>query len=258
MEDRRGSAPGVALQTGPHAVAELYPRAGILTAWLNAIEAGAVDGLAECPAIRPDEPFHAEAAGAPAWNRLTLTVGEALACRAADPALPAGPARCALPVPGDVGGLPSGCPGALSVGQAMIVSDLTSSVVVWPVGRGWHAVRADPIPTYSDDVRSARLRVMTELATAVTVLEDATLPTARRSELNRRLVDLEVVPLPPGSAPAAVELARSSARLLAICDVVLAGQTDRTAAATALHTTLDPLGRVGRAALATAFSMAAR
>ena len=263
---RQRLAPPPALVTPPHSAVEVYPRAAVLTAWVNAVGVRAVDGLAECPVLDPGDPFSiglSSANGAPdfAWVPGRMTLGEAVATWPHRE-----PAQCTLPVPGDVSGLPANAAGALAAGQAAVVPSVHAALVVWPSVAGdastvWRAIAGGPVARADLDVRHARLSVMDRLTEAVAHF-DATGPVrSSRDEVARRMAALDVVPMPPESQPAAVALARLSAQLLVIVDAVLnpgtaAGSPPAVnqAARDQAKQALAPLGRVGRSALATAFS----
>jgi hypothetical protein len=237
-------------------VVELYPRAAVLTAWLNAMSARAVADLTDCPAAQPTDPFHGSEAGVPGWQHARMPLGAALAALAGT-----GPAFCALPVPGDAGGLPAGLPRAAGAGQAMIIPLRDAAIVITPTSVAgdrtvWHATRAAPVPMPSTDLRSERLRIMELLTEAVHTAAAATLPVADSRSVEHRLERLRRVPMPPGSAGAAVELARSSATLLAIVDGAVTALPDHGSDAAQVRSALTPLGAAGRRGLAVAFSQA--
>lgn len=235
---------------------ELYPRAAILTAWFNAISFGAVPDLTECPAALPTDPFHGSETGVPGWQHARLPLGTALAVLG-----DTGPAYCALPVPGDPGGLPAGAARATDAGQAMILPLPDCSIVITPTSVAgertvWQATRTDVVPVPTTDLRAERLRIMEFLADAVHAAAAATLPTRDPRDVEQHMHRLRHVPMPPGSAGAAVELARSSATLLAVVQGALAVLPDHGTDAAAVRTALTPLGAAGRRALAVAFSQA--
>lgn len=243
-------------ELAPHTVVELYPRAAVLTAWFNAMTSGAVPDLIDCPAAQPSDPFHGSEAGIPEWRDARLPLGAALALLT-----DVRPAHCALPVPGDLGGLPAGVPRAAGAGQAMLIPVPDATVVITPTsvagGRTvWHATRAPAVPPPVVDLRNERLQIMELLAEAVRTAADATLPAADGRSVEREVELLRRVPMPPGSAGAAVELARSSATLMTIVAGALAALPDHGADATRVRATLTPLGAAGRRALAVAFSCA--
>lgn len=273
-QPRQRLAPPRALVTPPHAAVEVYPRAAVLTAWVNAIAAGAVDGLAECPVLDPSDPFSVGTRAipatpdAPGWLAGRWTLGEAVTAWPHRES-----AQCALPVPGDLAGLPADVPGALAAGQAVVVPGSDAAWVLWPsvageTGTIWRAATGPPVARADRDVRHARLTVMARLTEAVAYFEATGPVRSSRDNVARRMAALDTVPMPPESDAAAVALARLSAQLLVIVDAVLnpyptvsdsrrvvdpspaPGQTTHDQVAQ----TLAPLGRVGRSALATAFS----
>ncbi|MCB0914198.1 MAG: hypothetical protein KDC23_00635 [Actinobacteria bacterium] len=258
MEQRQpahtAARPGLAVP--PHAVVELYPRAAILAAWFNAWRAGAVDGLIDCPVVRPDDPFNGSDVDVPGWQTARLPLGAALSM------LP-GEAKAAvvLPVPGDPAGLPTPVvPRAADAGQAVLIPLAGGTVAITPTmaaeGRTvWHAGFVPTTVGPVGDIRSERLAIMELLTFAVSVVESATLPSADGRATSRRVAGLATVPMPPGSAGAAVELARSSATLITIVSDALASVATRDRDAK-LVGALAPLGRAGRRGLAVAFSNA--
>ncbi len=247
--------PGLAVP--PHAVVELYPRAAVLAAWFNAWQAQAVDGLADCPVVRPDDPFHGSDSQLPGWEPARMPLGSALAM------LPAGSrAYCALPVPGDPAGMPLPVARrAADAGQAMLIDHDEGTVVVTPTSAAggrtvWHATLAPRIRPPLPDVRSERLAIMELLTEAMETVQASTLPTADGRATARRVAGLATVPMPPGSAGAAVELARSSATLITVVTDALTALDARGGDAAKVTASLMPLGRAGRRALSTAFSAA--
>ncbi len=236
---------------------ELYPRAAVLTSWFNAWQAGVVDGLAECPVVRPDDPFHGAEAGLPMWQHARLPLGTALSLLSTD-----SQAFAVLPVPGDPAGLPSPvAPRAADAGQAMMIPLDHGTVVVTPTMTAeqrtvWHASLVRSRLSLGGDVRSERLTVMELLADAVAIVESATLPITDGQATSRQVAGLAAVPMPPGSAGGAVELARSSATLLTIVAGALAALGRAGGDSAELRDALVPLGRAGRRALAVAFSRA--
>ncbi len=269
-QPRQRLAPPSALVTPPHSAVEVYPRAAVLTAWVNAVCAGVVDGLAECPALNPRDPFSAAldspySAHHPAWTFARMTLGEAVATwptRAS--------AQCALPVPGDVAGLPADAVAARSAGQALVVPGPDFALVVWPSAAGdvtsvWRATTGMAVARADRDIRHARQLVMERLTEAVASFEASGPVRSSREHVARRISALDAVPMPPESHPAAVSLARLSAQLLVIVDAALQphapntlpthdNPTNPTNPHDSTTRALAPLGRVGRAALATAFS----
>lgn len=238
---------------------EIYPRAAILTAWFNAWRSGVVDGLASSEDLRADDPCHSHDGllnGAGGGRR---PLGETLA------ALPATtPARCALSVPGDPDGLPPLARRAAAAGQAMLVGLPDERTAVFsPTSLGdrrtlWHAeVVPGPLPATTSDVRTERLRMMELLPAAIATAESATLPGAPSTDVARKMAAAAAVPLPPGSAGSAVNLARTAASLLVIVDAALTvGLPPSNTEAEHVRSTLIPLGRAGRRALAVAFTFA--
>lgn len=245
----------------PHEVVELYPRAAVLTAWFNAWSADAVDGLGDCPAARADDPVHTGEVTLPGWEPHRLPLGLALATVLGTPA------TCALPVPGDAAGLPPAAVRALAAGQAMVLTGAEAAFALVPTSAGtertvWHAtsipVRAPAEPPGPSDIRSRRLLIMELMSDAMAIAQRAaptTRPDGADAELRRTLHHLSHVPMPPGSAGAAVELARSSASLLAIVSTAVA-TLPATEESHEIRDALRPLGRAARESLAIAFSAA--
>lgn len=259
----RVAAPGLGVQ--PHGTVELYPRAGVLTAWFNAAQA-ARTALALPPALprvpRADDAFHGEEAELSAWPLARLELVPALDSLMRHlwaSGVDAGPARCVLPVPGDPAGLPPGAARAAAAGQAMLVPITDGALVVSPTiaadgSAVWHAQRAPQAAPWAPDVRAARLEINELLATAIAAIEDAALPAANGDLAQRRVAALAAPPLPPGSSADAVALARSSATLVAVVESALTAFDPAGSARAQLAALLVPLGAAGRRALATALS----
>jgi hypothetical protein len=252
---RVSARPGLAVP--PHAVVELYPRAAVLTAWFNAWQAGAVDGLADCPVVRPDDPFHGSDTQLPGWEPARMPLGSALAMLPGEST-----ATCALPVPGDPAGLPTPVARrAADAGQAMLIAHSAGTIVVTPTSAAagrtvWHATLSGRITPAPTDLRTERLAIMELLTEAMEVVQAATLPAADGRATAHRVAGLATVPMPPGSAGAAVELARSSATLITVVTDALATLDQGSREVSKVAGSLVPLGRAGRRALATAFSAA--
>lgn len=235
---------------------ELYPRAAILTAWINAWAVGRVDGLIECPGVSPAAPLLAP---------VRQPLGQALALLIAEH----GPdlhASALLPVPGDPAGLPPDARDARQAGQVVALTGGTpgrpaqllfpaTSAPVRPTA--WRAKDAHVAPAaLATDLRAARLGIMDLLPGAVAVSDATGGRPLEQAELRDRLRRLETVPLPPGSASAAVDLARRSAALLAIVEAAAARLDADPGRRDALMAELRPLAAAGRRALAAAFSHA--
>lgn len=245
-------APG--LLVAPYSAIAPYPPAAVLTAWANAWHAGRTSADQPPDLFDLDEPVLAAAADTPFWPQARLPLGQALT------AVPAAwwPARCCLPVPGDVGGLPAGAPRALSAGQAVVWSDSKSSVVLSPMtmpggDRMWVAERAAASLTGTTDRREANASIMQALERCVTLAESSLLP--RRSmaaDAVARMSEMPV-PLPPGTEAAVVGLARQSATVVAIVSAAMSGLPE-TSEAAELREALVPLGRAARLGLSVAFS----
>lgn len=252
-----------------------YPRAAILTAWVNAWAAGGVDGLASCPAVSPAAAVSAE-------------VGAGAGAASSAPELPRGPvgpqlqplgqtlallvaeygtrlrATALLPVPGDPAGLPPEARAARDSGEVAVLSDGRPGdphYVLFPATGGdramarWRMERAYVAPAaLVTDLRTARLQIMELLPRVVGLAESAGGRPMSDAGLRERLRLLEEVPLPSGSAPAAVELARRSASLLAIVDAAAEGLDGDPMRRAELMPELRPLATAGRQALAAAFS----
>ncbi len=239
-----------------HAVAEIYPRAGVLTSWLNAALDGRTD-VAMCPVLGGDNPFNGSATTFEDWQVARLQLREALDALLVKAT---GAARCVLPVPGDPGGLPAGLPIAAAAGQAVLVPVDQGSLVLVPTSlrlddaATWQGLPGPGLPSYAADPRAARAEVLSQLTQAVEVLESLPSPSRDQGLLQQRLKRLDVVPLAPGSSGPAAELARLSARLLTIVAAAVPAADPGTSSGRAARELLVPLGRVGRAALAIAFS----
>lgn len=276
-----------------------YPRAAILTAWVNAWVAGDVDGLASCPAVSPAAAVSAEVGGA--WGAGGAGrdgdgadgVGAAEGADGAASTQPGvgsrrGPvglqlqplgqtlallvaehgarlrATALLPVAGDPAGLPPEARAARESGEVAVLSDGRPGdphYVLFPATGGdrvmarWQMERAHVAPAaLVTDLRTARLQIMELLPRVVALAESAGGRPMSDGALRERLRLLEGVPLPPGSAPAAVELARRSASLLAIVDAAAEGLVRDPSRRAELMPELRPLAAAGRQALAAAFS----
>jgi hypothetical protein len=209
--------------------------------------------------LRTDDPCHTPAELLPGAGGGRRPLGETLAALPTTTA-----ARCVLSVPGDPDGLPPQAHRGAQSGQAMVVglpgrrTAVLSPTVLGGGRTVWHAEVVDgspPPPT--GDIRSERLRMMELLPEAVAAAERATLPDAESAEVARRMAEVATVPLPPGSAGSAVNLARTAASLLTIVDAALRdGLPPGHREADAVRSSLIPLGRAGRRALAVAFTCA--
>ena len=239
-----------------HAVAEIYPRAGVLASWLNA----ALDSRADvslCPVVGGDNPFNGSATTVEEWQLARMQLREALSALLSKAT---GPARCVLPVPGDPGGLPAGLPTAAAAGQAVLVPVDQGSLVLVPTSlqldeaATWQGLPGPGLTSYAADPRAARAEVLSQLTQAVEILESLPSPSRDQGLLRQRLQRLDLVPLAPGSSGPAAELARLSARLLTIVAAAIPAADPGTSSGRAARELLVPLGRVGRAALAIAFS----
>ncbi|MFM2437600.1 MAG: hypothetical protein RLZ55_411 [Actinomycetota bacterium] len=256
-----------------------YPRAAILTAWINAWVAGDVDGLASCPAVSPAAAVSTEvgpgsgaarAAGQPASRRGPLglqlqPLGQTLALLVAEHGAQLG-ATALLPVAGDPAGLPPDARAPRESGEVTVLSDGRPGdpqYVLFPATGGdrvtarWRLDRAHVASAAMvTDLRTARLQIMELLPRVVGLAESAGGRPMSDGALRERLRLLEEVPLPPGSAPAAVELARRSAALLAIVGAAAEGLDGDPGRRAELLPQLRPLATAGRQALAAAFSRA--
>lgn len=231
-----------------------YPAAAIVTAWAKHI---AVDPPPRFvpPMIDPHEPLLPAAASVPFWPEARLPLVAALQ------AVPSSwyPARCALPVPGDLGGLPAGAPRALAAGQAVILAEGDDAVVISPMtvggARMWTAERTANTPVAPAHLADVKREIMGAMEQAILVAESAVLP---RREMSADLAAITEtpVPLPPGTAAPVVALARQSATVLAIVAAVMR-HLDASAEAEAVAQALVPLGRAGRRGLSVAFTAAA-
>lgn len=239
-----------------HSAAEIYPRAGVLTSWVNAGLDLRADP-ANCPVLVGDNPFNGSTVKIDEWQVARLQLREALG-----PLLTraTGPARCVLPVPGDPGGLPAGMPLAAAAGQAMLVPTATGCLALVPTSlqqgdaATWQALAGPELPPYAGDLRGARAEVMTRLTEAVEVLESLPAPAREPGDLRRELTALDTIQLAPGSPGPAVQLAQLSARLLTIVSTAVPLADPGTASGRAAAELLVQLGRTGRAALSVAFS----
>ena len=228
-----------------------YPVAAIVTAWANHIATDPPARFAP-PLIGPHEHLLPAAAGVPFWPEARLPLAAALQ------AVPSSwyPARCALPVPGDLGGLPAGAPRARAAGQAVILSDGDEAIVISPMtvggARMWTAERTPNTPAAPARLADVKREIMGAMEQAIVVAESAVLP---RQEMSTDLAAIAEapVPLPPGTAAPVVALARQSATVLAIVDAVMR-HLDAGSDAAAVREALVPLGRAGRQGLSVAFS----
>lgn len=249
-----GAQPG--LTTATHATVAPYPVAGVLTAWFNAFKSGAIRSMFPAPGISEREPLITTEADIPAWEDTRISLGDAL------PGLDWGePGWVALPVPGDVAGVPAGCTRALLAGQAMVLGSRSDSLVLVPHtlpggDRLWHAVRAGAVAPYAPDVRAIRQQIMVALEDAALTAEAAVMPVRDAAATTARRVQSSPVPMPPGTSGALVSLASQSAVLTVLAETFLNGNSvpDSDSVATKVQT----LGRLGRHGLAVAFSTVGR
>ena len=219
-----------------------YPRAAILTAWVNAWVAGGVDGLASCPAVSPAAAVSAEVGAGQELPAVRPSCRADLLGRSCNPWADAGAARGrvrdaaarhrAAAGSGDPAGLPPEARAARDSGEVAVLSDGRPGDphhVLFPATGGdramarWRMERAYVAPAaLVTDLRTARLQIM-ELLPASLGWRSLRAAPMSDAGLRERLRLLEEVPLPSGSAPAAVELARRSASLLAIVDAAAEG-----------------------------------
>lgn len=247
-----GIAPG--LVVAPYSAIAPYPAAAVLTAWANADRSAGWSQSERPTLLSYDEPVLPAAAEVSFWPQARMPLGEALM------AVPDNwwPARCALPVPGDPGGLPAGTPRALSAGQAVVWGHPEGSLVLSPVSmpggdRMWWAERAPAAVTVPPDRREATRVIMTALEDCVTLAESSLLPRQlMASAAVARIADLPV-PLPPGSDAATVALARQSAIVVAVVAAAMTALPETSEAAD-VRAALAPLGRAARVGLSVAFS----
>lgn len=248
-------APG--LLVAPYSAVAPYPAAAILTAWANALHHGTAPQNQHPRVINVDEPVLTAGADAPFWPQARLPLGTALR------AVPESwwPARCCLPVPGDLGGLPAGVPRALSAGQAIVWTHSGESVVLSPMtmpggDRMWVAERASTSAAALPDRREVKAAIMAALEQCVTLAESSLLPRrTMTAEAVATLAELPV-PMPPGTDAATVALGRQSATLVAIVTTAMAALPETTEGAE-LRAALVPLGRAAREGLSVAFSASA-
>jgi hypothetical protein len=247
------SSPGTSRALPWFGVAELPPRAGIVTSWFNSPSAE----LSDCPILAGENPFNGSATGLRAWSsprqQLRMALPDLLA-------VATGPARCVLPVPGDTQGLPPESVMAVAAGQAMVVPIGAAAVVIVPTslaGRDaavWQAQRVSVSIPASVSIRDARLEVLELTTEAVELLSSAPAPARDESALARRLAALEDLPLPPGTSGRTAALVSSSARLLAIVAAAAVSADPGTSSGRLLLTAMAPLAAAGRRGLATALS----
>lgn len=253
-EPQHRSAPG--LTTAAHATVAPYPDAAVVTAWFNAYRDGVISAPLPAPGIGLEEPLITTEASGLMWSEARLPLGVALA-RLEWPER----AWVALPVPGDVDGVPAGCPRALSAGQAMVLGGADRSLVLVPQrltsgDRMWFAVSAGGTTRRVPDVRTARQQIMSALEDAVLTAESRVLPLRGAAGAATRAVQQSPVPLPPGTAGNLVALASQSAMLVTLAEEFTrteVGSTDGEVGAK-----VRSLGRLGRHGLAVAFSAPAR
>ena len=247
-----GAAPG--LVVAPYSAVAPYPAAAVLASWANARLRDPQLANIIPPLINWDEPVLPAAAELSFWPQARVPLGQALALIPQ----PWWSARCVLPVPGDPGGLPAGCPRALSAGQAVVWSHLDTSVVLSPLempggDRMWVAERASSAAAAPATARQANREIMAALERCVALAEAALLPRqTMASALVSQVADLPV-PLPPDSEAATVALARQSATVIAIVATAMNDLPETSEAAT-LRDALAPLGRAARQGLSVAFS----
>lgn len=237
-----------------YGVAELPPRAGVLTAWFNSPAAD----IDDCPVLAGENPFNGSAVGLDSWSSPRQPLRTALPDLQS---VASGPARCVLPVPGDLGGAPATLRLAITAGQAVVVPVGTASIVVVPTSVGspdaavWQAQRIDSVVPAAPSVREARLEVLALTTDAIELLSSAPAPARDERELARRLAELDRLPLPPGMSGRAAALATDSARLLAIVAAAAAGADPGTSSGRLLLRAVAPLAAAGRRGLASALSL---
>lgn len=247
-----GRAPG--LMVGPYSAVAPYPSAAVLTAWANAAHVAKAFAWRGSGIVDSDEPVLPASAAVAFWPHARMSVSQALASLPE----PWWPARCCLPVPGDLGGLPAGAPRALSAGQALVWSHdgeaLVLSPMIMPGGdRMWLAERTRGVAGSSVDRRTASQRIMQALEECVELAESSLLPKQAMASAEVSRVAELAVPLPPGADASAVALARQSATLVAIVSTAMSALPD-TSEAARLREALVPLGAAARLGLSVAFS----
>lgn len=248
-----GTAPG--LVVAPYSAISPYPVAAILTSWANAAHGARWARDAHLgDIVNLDEPVLPSAAEVSFWPEARIPLGDALKV------IPEQwwPARSALPVPGDLGGLPAGATKALSAGQAVVWSHSDNSLVLSPISmpggdRMWWAERTSTVAAPPPDQRQAARAIMVALEECVALAEAALLPRRMLASTEIARVSELPVPLPPGSAADTVALARQAATLVAIVDAAMASLPE-TSEAAEVRAALAPLGRAARVGLSVAFS----
>lgn len=244
------------LTTAPHTTVAPYPAAAVLTAWFNAFRSGILHAPLPADGLSAREPLITTEAQRPEWAHTRIPLGVALT------ALQWGePAWVALPVPGDVSGVPAGCERAMAAGQAMVLGGRTESLVLVPHtlpggDRLWYAVRAGSTSPQAVDVRTTRQQIMAALEDAVLVAEAAVLPARQSAATAARKVQNSAVPMPPRTPGTLVTLASQSAVLSVLATEYLNGSSPATPPDVA--TRMQTLGRLGRQGLAVAFSAVGR
>lgn len=244
------------LTSAPHATVAPYPVAAVLTAWFNAFRTGLLPAPLPAGGVSAREPLITTDADRPEWMDTRIPLGAALQALQWHE-----PAWVALPVPGDVAGVPAGCERALAAGQAMVLGGRTESLVIVPHtlpggDRLWHAVRAGGTSPQAIDVRTTRQHIMAALEDTVLAAEAAVLPAREASATVARTVQRTAVPMPPGTPGALVSLASQSAVLSALATEFLNASSPPPSQGVAAK--MQTLGRLGRQGLAVAFSAVGR
>lgn len=236
-----------------YGVAELPPRAGLLTAWFNSPAAP----IADCPVLAGDNPFNGSSVGLAGWSSPRQQLRTALPDLHA---VATGPAQCVLPIPGDHHGLPPELNLAVTAGQAMVVPVGTAWIAIVPtsIGTGdaavWQAQRVEALVPTSTSVREARLELLALTTEAVELLASAPAPARDERQLTRQLADLDRLALPPGMSGRVAAQAADSARLLAIVAAAALSADPGTSSGRLLLAAVAPLAAAGRRGLAAALS----
>jgi hypothetical protein len=237
-------------------------RCGALAAWANAFFAGAVSLDQAVDAVVGTDRMHT-VVGLPSFPDPPVPLREAVVCwRRAG-----GAVRVALPVPGDVRGLPGPQAfraAALAAGEAAFGSGLGLVPTVLdpapssaPPSVQWSAYPVAPAPPDDCSVPDAQYELTSairESARALVVAEVA----GQRGDVAAQLGDArragERVNLPPGYPPRAVTLLAQAQRLQAVLDLAaadpLGGAVDRAGAAARADTLRSLATAVRRAQVA--------
>lgn len=255
---RTGKHPLPALVQQQHQVVEIYPRAGVLSAWTNAAISGA---QLQLPAANGN------------WNPADVVTNSAgfmglpVRCTLAEllpELLPhATRAQLALTSPGDHSGIPADVPQAARHGQACLFVLRHGSVVLWPTVINPHHVPARTL--WQLAVSDKQLPPPVRLSEAERMVAQALVLTA--NQIRQPVADVQVAaevraawqqlpppPLPPQN-PRAHRVADQAARLLLAVEVLSNHQSFADAA---LRPELLELGVAGRRALVSAMSHLSR